>query len=131
MRILVIDDDPVLTELLRLILRSGSLDVSIANTGADGVKSTREQSPDLIILDTMLPDMDGTQVCREVRQFSSVPILILSGLDTPGATVKALKSGADDYLAKPVARNFLLDRIGKLLERPRQEVVPIKSSLPF
>jgi DNA-binding response OmpR family regulator len=121
MKILVIDDDAILTEILSLMLRSTASSIFIAHSGADGIKVTREQSPDLIILDTMLPDMDGMQVCQSVREFSSVPILILSGLDTPAAIVEALKSGADDYLAKPVACHFLLTRIDQLVGSSRQK----------
>ncbi len=125
MKILVIDDDAVMTELLELMLRSTASVVFVAHSGADGIKFTHEQSPDLIILDTMLPDMDGMQVCQAVREFSSVPILILSGLGTPSAIVEALKSGADDYLAKPVARHFLLARIDQLMRSSHQEPVQI------
>lgn len=125
MKILVIDDDAIVTEILKLMLRSTASVVLVANSGADGIKFTREQFPDLIILDTMLPDMDGMQVCEAVREFSSVPILILSGLDTPSAIVEALKSGADDYLAKPVACHFLLARIDQLIRRSHQEAVLI------
>ena len=123
MKILVIDDDEIMTEILKLMLRSAASAVLVANSGADGIKFSREHSPDLIILDTMLPDMDGMQVCRAVRQFSSVPILVLSGLDTPGAIVEALKSGADDYLAKPVACHFLLNRIDQLVRQPHPQAV--------
>jgi two-component system, OmpR family, KDP operon response regulator KdpE len=121
MKILVIDDDPSMTDMLGLILKSASAYVIAANSGTDGVRLTREQSPDLIILDIMMPDMDGMQVCDAVRKFSSVPILILSALDTPGTIAAALNSGADDYLVKPVACNMLLARIEQLIRRSHQE----------
>ncbi len=121
MKILVIDDDPSMTDMLGLILKAASAYVLAAHSGNDGVRLTRDQSPDLIILDIMMPDMDGMQVCETVRKFSTVPILILSALDTPGTIAAALNAGADDYLVKPVACNMLLARIEQLIRRSHQE----------
>jgi DNA-binding response OmpR family regulator len=122
MKILVIDDDPSMTDLLGLILRSTYATVIAANSGAEGVRLIQEQLPDLIILDLMMPDMDGMQVCEKVRKFSSVPILILSALDNPGTIAAALNAGADDFLVKPVACNMLIARISQLVRRSHQEV---------
>ena len=82
-KVLIIDDDPAMTELLTLLLKTRGLDASMANSGEEGVKLIREISPDVVILDLMMPSMDGWQVCTEVRSFSDVPILILSALDSP------------------------------------------------
>jgi DNA-binding response OmpR family regulator len=130
MKILIIDDDVILTEILSLMLRPTASAVFIAHSGVDGIKFIHEQSPDLVILDTMLPDMDGVHVCKAVREFSSVPILILSGLDTPSVIVEAKKSGADDYLAKPVALHYLLARIDQLVQRSDQEEVLLDHLVP-
>jgi two-component system KDP operon response regulator KdpE len=121
MKILVIDDDPSMTELLALILRSVSANVIAANSGIDAIRLTREQSPDLLILDLMMPDVDGLEVCTTVRQFSMVPILILSALDNPGTIAEALNTGADDFMVKPVACGMLLARIDQLVRRSHQK----------
>ncbi len=78
----------------------------------------REISPDVIILDLMMPGMDGWQVCAQVRAFSDVPILILSALDSPGMVASALDAGADDYLVKPVPVGVLLAHLNTLTRRP-------------
>jgi DNA-binding response OmpR family regulator len=118
LKILTIDDDPAMTALLALLLKKLSLDVYIANTGEEGIKLTREISPDVVILDLMMPGMDGWQVCSQVRLFSNVPILILSALDSPGMVASALDAGADDYLVKPVPVGVLLAHLHTLTRRP-------------
>jgi DNA-binding response OmpR family regulator len=117
-KILAIDDDPAMTELLALLLKTHSLDVHMANSGEEGIKLIREISPDVIILDLMMPGMDGWQVCAQVRAFSDVPILILSALDSPGMVASALDAGADDYLVKPVPVGVLLAHLNSLTRRP-------------
>jgi two-component system, OmpR family, response regulator len=118
LKVLAIDDDPAMTELLALLLKTHSLDVYMANTGEDGIKLAREISPDVIILDLMMPGMDGWQVCTQVRTFSNVPILILSALDSPGMVASALDAGADDYLVKPVPVGVLIAHLNTLTRRP-------------
>jgi DNA-binding response OmpR family regulator len=118
LKILVIDDDPAMTELLAMLLKTHNLDVYLANTGEEGINLAREISPDVIILDLMMPGMDGWQVCIQVRSFSNVPILILSALDNPGMVASALDAGADDYLVKPVPVGVLLAHINTLTRRP-------------
>jgi DNA-binding response OmpR family regulator len=118
LKILVIDDDPAMTELLAMLLKTHNLDVYLANTGEEGINLAREISPDVIILDLMMPGMDGWQVCIQVRSFSNIPILILSALDNPGMVASALDAGADDYLVKPVPVGVLLAHINTLTRRP-------------
>jgi len=77
-KVLTIDDDPAMTELLTLLLKTHGLDAYMANSGEDGLKMIHKVSPDVVILDLMMPEMDGWQVCTQVRSFSTVPILILS-----------------------------------------------------
>ena len=115
--ILTIDDDPAITELLSVILRANGFDVLIANTGVDGVRIAREKSPRLLVLDLMMPDMDGWEVCKAVRAFTSVPILILSALDDPSVVASILDAGADDYLVKPVPSAVLVAHLNKLTRR--------------
>jgi DNA-binding response OmpR family regulator len=121
MKILVIDDDPAMTELLKLLLQPTASSVSTANSGMDGVKLAKKNSPDVIILDLMMPEMDGWQVCSEIRKTSRVPILILSALDTPGMVARALDAGADDYLIKPVPSGVLIAHLNNLVRRARVE----------
>ncbi len=117
LKVLTIDDDPALTELLTLLLRSRGHDAHMANSGQEGVRMIRELHPDVVILDLMMPGMDGWQVCSEVRSFSDVPILILSALDSPGMVASALDAGADDYLVKPVPSGVLLAHLNNLNRR--------------
>jgi two-component system, OmpR family, response regulator len=124
LKILTIDDDPAMTALLALLLKRHSLDVYMANTGEEGLKLTREISPDVVILDLMMPGMDGWQVCSQLRSFSDVPILVLSALDSPGMVASALDAGADDYLVKPVPVGVLVAHLNTLTRRP----APQKSS---
>jgi DNA-binding response OmpR family regulator len=119
MKILVIDDDPAMTDLLKLILAPTAATIIAANTGKEGVALSRSLAPDIILLDLMMPEMDGWQVCKAVRAFSSVPILVLSALDSPGMVAAALDSGADDYLIKPVPSGVLVAHINNLLRRSR------------
>ena len=124
LKVLTIDDDPALTELLTLLLRSRGHDAEMANSGQDGVRMIRELHPDVVILDLMMPGMDGWQVCSEVRSFSDVPILILSALDSPGMVASALDAGADDYLVKPVPSGVLLAHLQNLKRRAAAEKKP-------
>ncbi|MDP2995069.1 MAG: response regulator transcription factor [Anaerolineales bacterium] len=116
-KVLAIDDDPAMTELLTLLLKTHGFNVLTANTGEDGVKITREDSPDVIILDLMMTGMDGWQVCNQIRTFSTVPILVISALDSPGIVASALDAGADDYLVKPISSGVLIAHLNKLTRR--------------
>jgi len=119
MNILVIDDDPAMMELLKIMLQSICANIYIAYNGEQGVSLCRKNHPDVVILDLMMPEPDGWQVCKSIRKFSQVPILILSALDNPGLIAKALDSGADDYLIKPVSSSILIAHIHNLLRRSR------------
>jgi len=120
-KVLVIDNDPALTELLTLLLKTRGLDAYMANSGEEGLQMIYRVSPDVVILDLMMPGMDGWQVCRQVRSFSTVPILILSALDSPGLVAKALDGGADDYLVKPVPTGVLIAHLNTLVRRAATE----------
>jgi len=129
-KILVIDDDPAMTDLLKLLLEPTSSCVMTANSGADGLQMVQNKQPDVIILDLMMSEMNGWQVCKSVRAFSSVPILILSALDSPGMVAAALDAGADDYLIKPVTSGVLLAHLNKLIWRTRLQQAPSQTH-PF
>ncbi len=115
--VLLIDDDPAMTELLSTILRANSYDPLVANSGKDGLRMLRDHSPRLVILDLMMPDMDGWQVCKAARDFTSVPILILSALNEPSIVASVLDMGADDFLSKPCPSAVLIAHLKKLARR--------------
>lgn len=119
MNILVIDDDPAMTELLKILLQSLCAKIHTAFNGQQGVELCEKEKPDVVILDLMMPEPDGWQVCTTIRKTSQVPILILSALDNPGLIARALDAGADDYLIKPVSSSMLIAHIQNLLRRSR------------
>lgn len=109
--ILVIDDEPQMVRALRTILSANAYQVSTANTGEEGLSLAAAERPDVIILDLGLPDMDGMEVCVQLRQWTQIPIIILSVRNEEGDKIKALDQGADDYLVKPFATGELLARV--------------------
>jgi two-component system, OmpR family, KDP operon response regulator KdpE len=117
MNILVIDDDTAMTELLKLVLLPTATNVFTSSSGKEGIPLAKKVKPDVIILDLMMPEMDGWEVCLKIREFSNVPILILSALDNPGLVARALDSGADDYLIKPVPNGVLMAHLKNLVRR--------------
>lgn len=123
MKILVIDDDPAMTDILRLILLPMQAAIFTSNSGPEGIELASRNDPDIIILDLMMPEMDGWEVCRIVRESSNVPILIMSAIDNPGLIAKALDAGADDFLVKPVPSGVLIAHILNLT-RPRSAPSP-------
>ena len=116
-KILVVDDDTNICELLRLYLEKDGYEVSMANDGATAVKKFQEENPDLMILDIMLPELDGWQVCREVRKFSDKPIIMLTAKGETFDKVLGLELGADDYVTKPFDAKEVLARIRAVLRR--------------
>ncbi|MGQ9628557.1 MAG: response regulator transcription factor [Anaerolineae bacterium] len=116
-RILVIDDEPKITDFIRRGLIYEGYRVEVAYAGEEGLVKARDWPPDVVILDVMLPDLDGLEVCRRLRQASDVPILMLTAKDAIPDRVAGLDSGADDYLVKPFAFDELLARIRALLRR--------------
>ena len=116
-KILVVDDDSNIAELLRFYLEKEDYDVMVKSNGKDAVKAFSEFSPDLMLLDIMLPKMDGWQVCREVRRFSSKPIIMLSAKGETVDKVLGLELGADDYISKPFEIKEVLARIKAVFRR--------------
>jgi two-component system, OmpR family, KDP operon response regulator KdpE len=109
--ILVIDDEPQILRALRTILTAKKFKVSEARNGQEGLTLAASLEPELIILDLSLPDMDGVEICKQIREWSRIPIIVLSVRDSEHDKVKALDSGADDYLTKPFGIEELLARI--------------------
>ncbi|HLH21555.1 MAG TPA: response regulator transcription factor [Chloroflexota bacterium] len=115
--ILVVDDDRRITSMLSRALRAEGYDVRTANDGSEGLTRVRERQPDLVVLDLLMPAVDGIEVCRRLREESDLPILILTAKDETEDRVHGLDSGADDYLVKPFALDELLARVRALLRR--------------
>jgi two-component system KDP operon response regulator KdpE len=110
-RVLVVDDDPALLRALRIGLEARDFEVTVAHTGAEGLSRAAQSVPDLIVLDLGLPDLDGVEVCRRLRQWTEVPVIVLSALDSEDRKVLALDSGADDYVTKPFGMQELEARL--------------------
>ena len=121
MRVLVVDDEPQILRALRINLQARRYDVITASDGAAGLEAARAESPELVILDLGLPDMDGVDVLRSLRAWSDVPVIVLSGRDASSDKVTALDSGADDYVTKPFNIEELLARMAAVSRRLRPE----------
>jgi two-component system KDP operon response regulator KdpE len=116
-RILIVDDEPNILGTVAPLLRARGYDVVSAMSGRAALEAVERDKPDLIVLDLGLPDIDGVEVCRQVRQTMSVPILVLSARGAEGDKVRALDAGADDYVTKPFGAEELLARIRASLRR--------------
>lgn len=116
-RVLIVDDDAKLRETVTMVLDPQGYRTQTAATGKDGLHQAREYAPDLLLLDVNLPDMEGFDVVRELRRFSNVPVLMLTGRAESTDIVSGLDSGADDYLTKPFKADELLARVRALLRR--------------
>ncbi|NJC97990.1 MAG: hypothetical protein C3F07_07135 [Anaerolineales bacterium] len=114
-KILVIDDDTAVTDLLSVLLRSHDFNVVTTNSSTEGLSLIRDDQFDLVILDLMMPEVDGWEVCKEVRTFSRVPIIVLSALNDPSMVASVLDAGADDYLTKPTPSRVLVAHINRLM----------------
>ena len=133
MKLLLVDDDPEIRGSVRLGFELQWRDVEIveAGAGAEALTLVEEERPDLVLLDIGLPDMDGYRVLREVRAFSSVPVIMLTARDEPIDKVRGLEAGADDYVAKPFDHLELMARVRAVLRRldvkaPRERAAPYR-----
>jgi len=116
-KIIVIDDDTAVTDLLSVLLRSHGFEVRVTNNSVEGLGFIRDEDFDLVILDLMMPEMDGWEICKEVRSFSKVPIIVLSALNDPSMVASVLDAGADDYLTKPTPSRILVAHINRITKR--------------
>ena len=116
-KILIVDDEAGLRELVRINLEHEGFAVLQAENGALGLAMAREEQPDLVIMDVMMPEMDGWEACRQLREFSQVPVLMLTARVQSQDIVAGLDSGADDYLGKPFNMDELMARVRALLRR--------------
>jgi two-component system alkaline phosphatase synthesis response regulator PhoP len=118
-RILVVDDELPIVELLSYNLKRANYEVLIARDGEEAVRQARQEQPDLVILDLMLPKMDGLEVCRTLRRERDVPIIMLTARDSEVDRVVGLELGADDYVVKPFSVRELLARVRNVLHRAK------------
>ena len=125
-RIMVVDDDPNIRELVRLYLEKEGFEIVTAERGDEAVKLFRASPPNLMLLDVMLPGMDGWQVCREVRKISNIPIIMLTAKDETFDKVLGLELGADDYIVKPFDMKELVARIKAVIRRFQAADTPEK-----
>lgn len=121
-RILIIDDEPQLRKLVRVTLEAAAFEVREAETGLSGISETAFLKPDLLVLDLGLPDLDGAEVVRRIREWSDVPILVLSVRDDSRDKVESLEAGADDYVTKPFDSSELVARCHSLLRRRERRI---------
>jgi two-component system response regulator MtrA len=120
-RILVVDDDPALSEMLSIVLRGEGFDTAVVSEGPHALPAVRELRPDVVLLDLMLPGMNGIDVCRAIRAESGVPIVMLTAKSDTVDVVLGLESGADDYVIKPFKPKELVARIRARLRRTDAE----------
>lgn len=123
-KILVVEDDAAILKVLQRSLEHEGYEVRTAQDGREGMQTFRTWKPDLVILDWMLPGMDGLEVCYQIRAFSRTPILMLTARDAIEDRVQGLDAGADDYLVKPFNIDELLARVRALLRRVQSEQLP-------
>ncbi len=116
-RVLVVDDEPQIVRGLKIILRDAGYAVESAETKAQALALLGSRPPDALVLDLVLPDGEGVEVCREVRRFSGLPILVLSAIGDEREKVRALDAGADDYVTKPFGTDELLARLRAVMRR--------------
>jgi two-component system response regulator MtrA len=118
-RVLVVDDDPALAEMLTIVLRGEGFDTAVVGDGTRALPAVRELRPDVVLLDLMLPGMNGIDVCRAIRSESGVPIVMLTAKTDTVDIVLGLESGADDYVVKPFKPKELVARIRAGCGAPR------------
>jgi two-component system, OmpR family, response regulator MtrA len=116
LKILVIDDEPAMTTLISLLLKSYGMEVVTANQGEPGIQLVHSESPDVVMLDLMMPDMSGIEVCQAIRAFSNVPLLAYSALNDREEIAKALAAGINDHLEKPAPSEVLVQHIQQLVK---------------
>jgi two-component system KDP operon response regulator KdpE len=128
-KIVVVDDDPLIVRLLQTNLVKAGYRVLSASDGEEGLEAVARELPDLVILDLMLPKLDGYEVCRQIREFSLVPIVLLTAKGEQVDKLRGFEMGADDYLTKPFSPPELLARMRAVLRRSQQGAPPAAASV--
>ena len=120
-KVLVVDDDPAISEMLTIVLQGEGFDTVVVGDGNQAVDAARVEDPDLVLLDLMLPGLGGVDVCRAIREFSTVPIVMLTAKTDTVDVVLGLESGADDYVPKPFKPKELVARVRARLRRSPED----------
>ncbi len=128
-RILIVDDEPLVLKFVRANLQSMDYEIFAAMDGIEALHIVEKEMPDLVILDIMMPKMDGFEVCRRLREWSQIPIIMLTARHDVEDKVKCLNAGADDYITKPFGINELIARVRAILRRT-EEASTIPTQLP-
>ena len=128
-RILIVEDEPALLRALQINLRARGYEVTTSAAGQDALVEAARRPPDAVLLDLGLPDLDGTQVIRELRSWSAVPVIVLSGRAGSGDKIGALDAGADDYVTKPFSMEELMARLRAALRRDSTRPVSMVYSI--
>lgn len=127
-KLLIIESDQAMTVLLQNLLSPYQREIYTAGTGHEGVTLANQIKPDMMIVDLVLPDIDGLTLCRQLRAMSDSPILALSVIDKPAMLEQVLEAGADDYLVKPVSNNTLIAHLNNLARRRRTNLRSLPSA---
>ncbi len=117
LRVLIVEDEPDIARLIAVTLTPMKLDLRLASTGTEALEAFEQVQPHLVLLDIMLPGMDGRQVCAKIRETSTVPVIMMTALDSEDAEMSGLKAGADDYITKPFSPKLLAARVAAHLRR--------------
>jgi two-component system KDP operon response regulator KdpE len=128
-RILVVDDDPRLVRLVREVLSAAGYSVLVEHTGERAISALAVEQPDLLLLDIMLKDLDGLKVARRTREFSDVPIIMLTAKVTESDMLAGFEAGADDYITKPFSSKALLARVRAVLKRAQRRPAPVSGTI--
>ncbi len=128
-KVLIIDDDLSLLRLLGKALEKASYDVAVASDGVAGLKSLYTEQPDIVVLDVMMPVMDGWEVCKRIREISKVPIIMLTAKSDEMDKLKGFSLGADDYVVKPFSFSEFIARVGTILSRVTGDVTSNKPKI--
>ena len=123
-RVLIVDDDPNINQLIKLYLEKEGYETETAERGDDALNLFKKNPPQIVLLDLMLPGMDGWQVCREIRKISTIPIIMLTAKEETFDKVLGLELGADDYMTKPFDPKELIARIKAVMRRTQTAVAP-------
>ncbi len=129
--VLTIEDDPALLRLVEYTLSDGGMEVATASNGREGLRQFYAVQPELVVLDVMMPEMDGWETCRRIREMADVPILMLTARGQDEDVVRGLNVGADDYLVKPFSPEILVARVQALLRRSSMGQREKKSTVAF
>jgi two-component system KDP operon response regulator KdpE len=121
-RILIVDDDPRIIRLVREVLSAVGYDVIVRTDGVQAIEAIAIEQPDLVVLDILMDELDGYQVCRRVREFSEIPIIMLTAKVMETDMLTGFEAGADDYITKPFSSKELLARVRAVLKRAEQQV---------